>query len=174
MELPVDPVTPSLSGGPAAVRGPSPAAAPADVHAALDAFFRGFGHAERTELDRIAGWVLSRPDGTPGEPAAALQRAQSLVEAWFSRVLGQAAGEGPLLARSRVAFLLCDGARRWPHALGAHEVPEEVRGALAAALPHPLPPQAPCAMPEQQLVLWPWLETLRRWWRASQADVQVP
>lgn len=151
---------------------------PSDGRATLDAFFQGLGYERAEDLERLARWALEGAQGRAQEPAALLALARARTEAWLVQTLGAAAGSGPLLARGRLALLQCAAARRFPAALGSAEVPEALRRALVEAwhdaLPAPLPTPAPCAMPEQQLVLWPWLEALRRWWRTSQADVPVP
>jgi hypothetical protein len=73
------------------------------------------------------------------------------MRAWFAQALGDAvaAGEDPL-AVGRAAFVLVDGARRWPGALLA-EPPAELAAVLRRAARLAAPRPAPLPMPVQRL-----------------------
>jgi hypothetical protein len=144
----------------------------AETRAALDAFFQGFGFTSDEDLAALAFWVLEG-DGPQGErPQAAVALARARMEAWLSSVLGLQTG-GTLLARGRAAFMLCDGARRGARVLTREAVPDDFARRLRAAVPVPAPAQVASVMPEQQLVLWPFGELLRRWWRGATAAVSI-
>ena len=99
----------------------------------------------------------------------------SSPESWLAAVLGPAhAHSGRLLARGRAAFVLCDGARWGARVIttpGALSL-EQLR-CLRTAVPVPTPRPLPTTMPEQQVVLWPLGELVRRWWRAGAPGVSV-
>ncbi|WP_240360583.1 hypothetical protein [Pyxidicoccus caerfyrddinensis] len=140
--------------------------------AAMDTFFHGFGFTAREDLDVLAAWVLEGSTAHREEPRAALSLARARMEQWFSKALGQEL-EGSLLARGRAAFVLCDGARLGARALTREPLSQDFARMLRAAVPVPAPVQVASVMPEQQLVLWPFGEVLRRWWRGAQADVSI-
>ncbi|WP_305071220.1 hypothetical protein [Myxococcus sp. RHSTA-1-4] len=143
-----------------------------ETRAALDAFFRGFGFTSDEDLTALALWVLEGAREQGERPQAAVALARARVETWLAGVLSQEAG-GTLLARGRAAFVLCDGARLGARLLTRGAVPDGFARALRAAVPVPAPVQVASVMPEQQLVLWPFGELLRRWWRGAQADVSI-
>ena len=151
---------------------PSAAWVRPETRAAMDAFFQGFGFTAREDLDVLATWVLEGSAAHREEPRAALSLARARMEAWFSKALGQEL-EGSLLARGRAAFVLCDGARMGARAVTREPLPEGFARMLRAAVPVPAPMQVATVMPEQQLVLWPFGEVFRRWWRGAQADVSI-
>jgi hypothetical protein len=102
-------------------------------------WFRFLGFTDGVELE-----ALSRHWSMPAGPEPAMR-------AWFTAALGDAvgAGEDPL-AVGRAAFVLVDGARRWPGALLAEPAPElaaALRRAARLAAPRP----APLPMPVQRL-----------------------
>ncbi|WP_240359420.1 hypothetical protein [Pyxidicoccus trucidator] len=143
-----------------------------ETRVALDAFFQGFGFTSTEDLAALSFWVLADAEAHGESPKAAVALARARVESWLAGVLGRALG-GSLLARGRAAFVLCDGARLGARLLLRGAVPEDFARALRAAVPVPAPAQVASVMPEQQLVLWPFGELLRRWWRGAQADVSV-
>ncbi len=143
-----------------------------ETRVALDAFFQGFGFTSDEDLAALAFWVLADADAHGEAPQAAVALARVRMEAWLSGVLGMELG-GSLLARSRAAFVLCDGARLGARLLLRGAVPEDFARSLRAAVPVAAPVQVASVMPEQQLVLWPFGERLRRWWREAQADVST-
>jgi hypothetical protein len=144
----------------------------AGARAACDGFFRSFGFTSDEDLSRLAAWAL---DATVTEPQRALAHVRERMEAWLVATLGPAhAGSGRLLTRGRAAFVLCDGARWGARVIttpGALSL-EQLR-ALRTAVPVPTPRAVPTTMPEQQVVLSPLGELLRRWWRAGAPDVSV-
>ncbi|WP_426750583.1 hypothetical protein [Myxococcus sp. Y35] len=141
---------------------------------ALDAFFQGFGFEATEDLATLAAWVLEGVTASNVKPQAAVALARARMETWLTRVLDMdVVGEGRLLTRGRAAFVLCDGARFGASVLTRDAVPRELVRALRAAVPVPTPAQVATPMPEQQLVLWPLGERLRRWLRASQPDMSV-
>ncbi|MCP3163952.1 hypothetical protein [Myxococcus qinghaiensis] len=141
--------------------------------AALDTFFRGFGFNDEADLSALAAWVLDGYSAHGGQPQAAVALARARMETWLSSVLGlEHAGPG-LLARGRAAFVLCDGASRGARLLTRPAAPEDFVRAVRAAVPVPAPAQVSAVMPEQQLVLWPFGELLRRWWRGAAPDVSI-
>lgn len=145
-----------------------------ETRAALDAFFQGFGFTKQEELTRLADWVLAGWPGTGPEEAVAFARIR--MEKWLAGALGPVhAGSGALLARGRAAFVLCGGARWGVEVLlnGSGTLPKEARRELRASVPVPVPASLPAVMPEQQLVLNPLLEWVRRWWRAGAPDVSI-
>jgi hypothetical protein len=143
-----------------------------ETRVALDAFFRDFGFTSDEDLAALAFWVLADGAAHGEAPQAAVALARARMEAWLSGVLGRELG-GSLLARGRAAFVLCDGARLGAGLLLRGAVPEDFARGLRAAVPVPAPAQVASVMPEQQLVLWPFGELLRRWWRGAQADVST-
>lgn|GEM_PF-1919834 len=141
--------------------------------AALDTFFRGFGFNDEADLSALAAWVLDGYSAHGAQPQAAVALARARMETWLSSVLGlEHAGPG-LLARGRAAFVLCDGASRGARLLTRPAAPEDFVRAVRAAVPVPAPAQVSTVMPEQQLVLWPFGELLRRWWRGAAPDVSI-
>ncbi|NTX04369.1 hypothetical protein HUA74_29765 [Myxococcus sp. CA051A] len=141
--------------------------------AALDTFFRGFGFTTEADLSALAAWVLDGYGAQGAQPPAAVALARARMETWFASVLGmEHAGPG-LLARGRAAFVLCDGANRGARLLTRASAPEDFVKAARAAVPVPAPAQVSAVMPEQQLVLWPFGELLRRWWRGVSPDVSI-
>ena len=143
-----------------------------ETRAALDAFFQGFGFTSDEDLAALAFWVLADTEAHGEAPQAAVALAHERMEAWLAGVLGMELG-GSLLARGRAAFVLCDGARLGARLLLRDAVPEDFARTLRSAVPVPAPAQVATVMPEQQLVLWPFGELLRRWWRGAQADVSI-
>lgn len=142
-----------------------------ETRVAVDVFFQGFGFSAQEDLDVLSAWVLDGSTAHRDEPRAALSLARARMEAWFRKVLGEV--DGSLLARGRAAFVLCDGARLGARAVTREPLPLDFARRLRAAVPMPAPVQAASVMPEQQLVLWPFGEVLRRWWRGAQADVSI-
>lgn len=117
----------------------------------LRAYFRSFGFADPASLDRLVGRILEDID--PAGPAeTVMAHARWRVEGWFVDILGPAiVASGAVEAIGRAAFLLSDGARRWPRQfLGPDEPPAEMVEALRRAAP-PCIPHAMPAMPEQSL-----------------------
>jgi uncharacterized protein YeaC (DUF1315 family) len=75
----------------------------------------------------------------------------AFIDDWLARVVGGVAGEPPDLMPFRAALL--DGALPdWPLAL-LHPPAPGAREILLAAIPRPLPPPAPLAMPRAELRL---------------------
>lgn len=148
-----------------------PAALP-ETLSALESFFRAFGFTSDADLARLATWVLA-PHGHRASPQDALAVARARVELWFQAAIGPVASDGALLTRGRAAFVLCDGARRGASVLieEPEALPADFLRALRAAVPVPAPQVVPSVMPEQRLVLNPFAELLRRWWRAAWPDV---
>ncbi|XXF77961.1 hypothetical protein P2318_33655 [Myxococcaceae bacterium GXIMD 01537] len=145
---------------------------PPETHAALAAFFQGFGFSSEADLAALATWVLV-PHGLRAEPRDALAVARAKVELWLAAVLEPLPPEAALLARGRAAFVLSDAARRGARVFtdGPESLPEDFARALRAALPVPTPAPRPVDMPEQRLVLNPLAELLRRWWRVGAPDI---
>ncbi|MCP3144676.1 hypothetical protein [Pyxidicoccus xibeiensis] len=142
------------------------------TRAALDAFFQGFGFTADEDLSALALWVLDSDSAHGAQPRDAVALARARMEAWLAEVLGQEAA-GTLLTRGRAAFVLCDGARLGARLLTRGSVPEDFARTLRAAVPVPAPAQVASVMPEQQLVLWPFGELLRRGRRAVLPDVSI-
>ncbi|WP_241758560.1 hypothetical protein [Pyxidicoccus parkwayensis] len=151
---------------------PSSTWARPETRAAMDGFFQGFGFTAREDLDVLSAWVLEGSTAHREEPRAAMSLARARMEAWFAKVLGETLG-GSLLARGRAAFVLCDGARLGARAVTREPLPHDFARMLRAAVPVPAPAQVASVMPEQQLVLWPFGETFRRFLRGAQADVSI-
>ncbi|WP_246357788.1 hypothetical protein [Pyxidicoccus fallax] len=143
-----------------------------ETRAALDTFFQGFGFTSDEDLAALAFWVLAGACEQGERPQAAVALARARMETWLAGVLGREAG-GSVLARGRAAFVLCDGARLGAGLLMRGSVPDNFARKLRAAVPVPAPAQVPTTMPEQQLVLWPFGDLLRRWFGAARADVST-
>ncbi|QRK07390.1 hypothetical protein JQX13_46465 [Archangium violaceum] len=161
--------TPTIHSTLQSVEGLSP-----ETREALDAFFRSFGFTTDGDLSRLAQWVLAGKQGVGPREAEALARTR--MEDWLSGVFDVAhASGGALLARGRAAFVLCEGARWGAGVLtaGPGALPVDLARALRAAVPVPAPEESPTTMPEQQLVLWPLGELIRRWWRAGEPDISI-
>ena len=139
------------------------------VRGALDPFFRGFGFESEADLAQLATWV-GCDAGTPPLP-----QAQARLEAWLAEALGSEAEGTRHLTHGRAAFVLSGLAEQGAAVLfqPGTALSAAQRRALRAALPLPTPVEAPGAMPEQQLVLNPFVELLRRCWRASEPDLSV-
>ncbi|WNG37911.1 hypothetical protein F0U61_32695 [Archangium violaceum] len=161
--------TPTIHSTLQSVVGISP-----ETRKALDTFFRSFGFTTDGDLSRLAEWVLEGTHGAGPQDAVALARAR--MEDWLAGVFDVAhAGGRALLARGRAAFVLCEAARWGAGVLtaGPGALPVDLARALRAAVPVPAPEENPTTMPEQQLVLWPLGELLRRWWRAGEPDISI-
>jgi hypothetical protein len=142
------------------------------ARAALDLFFRGFGFESEPDLARLAEWAAA---GAVGSQDELLAQAHARMESWLMQVLGPAAEGGSVLTRGRAAFVL-SGAASHGAALvtgPAEQLPPSLLRTLRAAVPVATPAPLPGAMPEQQLVLNPFVELLRRCWRASEPDLSI-
>lgn len=157
---------------PAASRSMSVPVGPPETLAALDGFFRSFGFTSAEDLSRLSAWVLGS-HGLRATPRDALAVARGRVELWLAAALGPEFSGGSLLVRGRAAFVLCEGARRGASVLleEPEALPASFLRALRAAVPVAAPEQVVSVMPEQRLVLNPFAELLRRWWRAGAPDV---
>jgi len=141
---------------------------------ALDAFFQGFGFEATEDLAALAAWALEGVTASNVKPLAAVALARARMETWLTRVLDMdVVGDGRLLTQGRAAFVLCDGARFGAAVLTRDAVPRELARALRASVPVPTPAQVVTQMPEQQLVLWPLGERLRRWLRAGEPGMSI-
>lgn|GEM_PF-2499066 len=116
---------------------------------ALVRFFAGLG-CDGAEGRRLAGLVLGDRAAPRHDPAAAVAHADALVRAWFTVLLGRAAAPAEISA-ARAAFLMLDGARRWPGALLALPPLPGLGEALCATCPLGVPPAVPGAMLDQPL-----------------------
>ncbi len=144
----------------------------AALRAELDPFFRGFGFECEVELAKLAQWALGEAL-PPCESALSLSARR--MEQWLAQVLGPAAEGESLLTCGRAAFVLSEAAAHGAEVLTTpvHALTPQLVAALRAALPQAAPPALPGAMPEQQLVLNPVAELLRRCWRASEPDMSL-
>ncbi len=143
------------------------------ARAALDTFFKGFGFTAEADLSTLAAWVLDGFGAHGAQPQAAVALARARMETWLSGVLGLEHSGPGLLSRGRAAFMLCDGASRGARLLTRPAAPEDFVRAVRAAVPVPAPAQVSAVMPEQQLVLNPLGELLRRWWRGATAGMST-
>lgn len=95
-------------------------------------------------IRRILERVATRGAVAEGEPlsTAAIRETQSMMAAWFRRMLQPAAdGSDRSIEDGRVALLLCDGPDRWPYAiLSSEELPsdlvQEMRASMLVAGPN--------------------------------------
>ena len=127
-----------------------------DATPPLRAYFRSFGFADPSSIERLVERILADA-GPAASPEAVMACARRRVEAWFVDVLGPAiVASGAVETVGRAAFLLSDSARRWPrHFLDPGSPPAEMVEALRRAMP-PSIPHAVSAMPEQSLAFaWP-------------------
>ncbi|MFB1479009.1 hypothetical protein [Corallococcus sp. RDP092CA] len=151
-----------------------PQAPRADTRAALVGFFQDFGFTGRGDLEKLAGWVLGTRELSLS-PEAALALARWRVEGWLAEVLGPAHVGPSLLVRGRAAFVLVGGARWGADVLmrAPSSLPEAWRRAVCEAVPMSAPAEVPCQMREQQLVLNPFMDMLRRWLRPATSPAGV-
>jgi len=123
---------------------------PSQIRAEVRRYFVGLGVVEGPGLERLVERVMARCQDLCGVAPASV--AAWLLAGWVGDVLGREPGRDFAAAACQAAVLLADAGQRWPGCLLASgPVPEELSGALRAALPQPVPRPLPLAMPEQPL-----------------------
>lgn len=106
----------------------------------VESYFRAHQIESRILLNRLVMEVIeaARAAALPGsDPVAlAMREAEQRTNAWFARVLGDAADpdDERLGTRGRIALVLCDVPARWPqHFLADAPTPPELIEAMRAA-----------------------------------------